>query len=331
MKVAITGASGLVGGNLATQLCEKGHQVRATRRGTTVVKHLEKLPIEWVSAELSDVDSLKRGFDGCDAVFHCAAQVSVVTKITPQIRAANVDGTANVIAAVRAAQVKRLIHCSTVGAVGLSVDGQTPCDESAKWNFPDYGLGDAYVTTKHLAEELVHAEVAKGGLDAVIVNPTYMFGPLDSKPSSGEMIVEVSKRKVPGWTPGMNNFVDVRDVTRGMQLAWEKGKSGERYILGGQNMSYREIFELISKVAGVKPPSMRAPYALSRVIGWWGDLTAAISGDEPMLNTTKVLYGYTPRFIFSSEKAKRELGYTNAPLEQAIRDAFDWFKANGKL
>jgi dihydroflavonol-4-reductase len=329
MKVAITGASGLVGGNLATQLCEKGVTVRATRRGSTVVKHLEKLPIEWVSAELSDTESLKRAFDGCDAVFHCAAQGSVVMKITPQIRAANVDGTANVISAVRAASVKRLIHCSTVGAVGLSVDGK-PCDENAKWNFPDYGLGDAYVTTKHLAEELVHAEIAKG-LDAVIVNPTYMFGPLDSKPSSGEMIVEIAKRRVPGWTPGMNNFVDVRDVTRGMQLAWEKGVKGERYILGGQNMSFKEIFELIAKVVGVKAPSMRAPYALSRVIGWWGDLTAALTGAEPMLNSTKVLYGYTPRFIFSSEKSKQQLGYTNAPLEQAIKDAFDWFKANGKL
>ncbi len=327
MKAVITGASGLVGGNLAAQLCEKGHTVRATRRGSSVVKHLAHLPIEWVSAELGDVESLERAFDGAEAVFHCAAQVSVVKKINPVIRAANVDGTAHVIQAVRAAGVRRLVHCSTVGAVGLSDDGK-PCDETAVWNFDQYGLDDAYVTTKHLAEELVRDEVAKG-LDAVIVNPTYMFGPYDAKPSSGEMILEVVRGKVPGWTPGLNNFVDVRDVTRGMQLAFEKGKKGERYILGGATMSYREIFELIAKVAGVKPPRWRVPRLLTLPVGWLGDLQSALTGKEARLNSGRVAYAYTHRFVFSSEKAKRELGYTNASLEQAIRDALEWFKANG--
>src|SRR5690606_23007238 len=124
--------------------------------------------------------------------------------------------------AVRRAGVARLVHCSTVGAVGLSVDGE-PCTEEARWNFGEHGLDDAYVTTKHQAEELVRAEVAKG-LPAVIANPTYMFGPLDRRPSSGRMILEVVRGRVPGWTEGVNNFVDVRDVARGMLLVHDHGR-----------------------------------------------------------------------------------------------------------
>ncbi len=325
----ITGASGLLGGNLAHHLVALGHSVRATRRGSTGVKHLAALEIEWVSADLSDVEALKRAFDGAEAVFHCAAQVSVVRKITPLMRGANVEGTRHVIEAVRAAGVKRLVHCSSVVAVGVSETGQ-PCDETATWNLDRFGLDDAYATTKHLAEQLVRAEVGRG-LDAVIVNPNFMFGPNDTKPSSGKMILEIARRKVPGWTPGTNNFVDVRDVARGMRLAFEKGRTGERYILGGFNLTYGEIFQLIAKVAGVAPPAWKVPRLLSVPIGWWGDLTAALTGKEPLLNSVKVRYGYHAGFQFSSEKAKRELGYTQSPLEQAIADALDWFKANGML
>ena len=325
----ITGASGLLGGNLAVELMSGGHTVRATRRGSTKVAHLEAHPIEWVSAELEDPKALEAAFRGADVVFHCAAAVSIQAKVTPALKSANVDGTRHVLAAVRAAKVPRLVHCSTVGAVGLSEDGR-PCTEDAKWNFDAHGMDDGYVTTKHQAEELVH-EAVREGLEAVIANPTYMFGPLDSRPSSGAMIVDVALGKVPGITPGSNNFVYVRYVARGMILVWQKGRRGERYILGGENLTYAEIFERIARLAGVKPPSRNIPRFAASLVGWFGDLSERITGKEPLINSVAVRYGYCKTFMFSSEKAKSELGYEVHPIDDAIKDALAWFRANGML
>lgn len=325
----VTGASGLLGGNLVVELLDRGHAVRATRRGTTKVAHLADHAIEWVSADLDDVAALTEAFVGADVVFHCAALVSVRRKPTPALVRANVDGTRNVLAAVRAANVKRLVHCSTVGAVGLSDDGE-PCTEEHRWNFPEHHLDDGYVTTKHQAEELVRA-AASEGLDAVVANPSYMFGPLDARPSSGKLIVDVVRGKVPGRTPGWNNFVDVRDVAKGMLLVWQKGKTGERYILGGENLPYAEVFERIGRIAGAKTPTWNIPRALAAPLGWFGDLREAMSDAEPLINTMTVRYGYCKAFIFSSDKAKRELGYATRPLDDAIGDAIAWFRAHGML
>jgi dihydroflavonol-4-reductase len=324
MLAAITGASGLLGGNLAIELLKQGHRVRATRRGQSKVAHLEPFDIEWVSAELGSADDLARAFQGADVVFHCAAQVTIVRRVSESIRATNVEGTRNVIEAVRRAGVARLVHCSTVGAVGLSEDGR-PCDETVSWNFDRLGMDDAYVTTKHWAEDEVRQAV-QGGLDAVIVNPTYMLGPYDAKPSSGKMIVTIARRRVPGYTGGANNFVDVRDVARGMILAWQKGKRGERYILGGENLPYKEAFARIARVAGVQPPRLSLPRLLATPIGWAGDLAEKLTGKEPSINSVTVDWGYCTRFQFSSDKARRELGYTTGPLEPAIADALTWFR-----
>jgi dihydroflavonol-4-reductase len=327
MRFAITGASGLLGGNLAAELIAAGHEVVATRRAGTQVEHLSDLPIVWRDAELGNTDALARAFDGCAGVFHCAAAVTIKRKVTPEMRAANVDGTKNVIDACGKAGVGRLVHTSSVVAVGLSTDGK-PCDETAAWNFDTMGLLDAYAITKHEAEEVVNG--ARDRIDAVIVNPTYMFGPRDARPSSGELIVKVVQRKLPGWTPGYNNFVDVRDVARGMIAAWQKGRRGERYILAGHDMTYRAIFEKIAALAGVKPPRLPAPKLVARLVGAWGDLVEA-RGGEPVVNSTQVRYAYTDRFRFASTKAKTELGYTYGPVERAISDALDWFRAKHML
>ncbi|HSN26109.1 MAG TPA: NAD-dependent epimerase/dehydratase family protein, partial [Kofleriaceae bacterium] len=269
MQVAITGASGLLGGNLAAELIAAGHQVIATRRAGTHVEHLADLPIEWREAELGDVASLQRAFAGADAVFHCAAAVSVMKTVTPEMTATNVEGTRHVIGACIGAGVRRLVHTSSVVAVGLSTNGQ-PCDETASWNFDTEGLLDAYAITKHQAEEVVNA--ARDRLDCVIVNPTYMIGPRDARPSSGALVIKVVQRKVPGKTPGYNNFVDVRDVARGMIGAWQKGRRGERYIRAGYDMTYAAFFEKVAALAGVKPPRLMMPRALASVVGRLGDL-----------------------------------------------------------
>ena len=319
MRVAITGATGLLGSNLLIALLEQGHQVVATRRATSRSDHLEGLDIEWFEASLSDPESLTRAFKDCDVVFHCAAAVSIRFKIEPWIVQANVDGTRNIIEAVKGAGVRRLVHCSTVAAVGLSLDGE-PCDENAQWNMPEFGLGDAYVTTKRQAQEIV-LEAARGGLDAVIVNPTYMIGPFDSKPSSGTLVVNLLKGKVPSHTLGKNNFVDVRDVAQGMILAMEKGRAGELYILGGHNMTYKEFMDRVSETVGAPVVRRRVPHWVARIFGWMGDLGSQLTGNEPLLNTATVLWSQTDRFIFSSDKAIRELGYQISPIEPAIQDA----------
>ena len=326
-RVAITGASGLLGGNLAAELIKAGHQVVATKRAGSKVAHLDDLAIEWRDAELGSRDHLARAFAGVDAVFHCAAAVGVQREVTREMRDTNVTGTANVIDACVAAGVKRLVHTSSVVAIGLSTDGR-PCDETATWNFDQLGLLDAYAITKHEAEELVRAAGAK--LDAVIVNPTYMFGPRDARPSSGKMIIDVVKRRVPGWTDGYNNFVDVRDVARGMIGAWQRGRRGERYILGGHDMTYRAVFETIARVAGVKPPRLRIPLPIAKLVGRAGDFIEA-RGREPLVNSTQIRYAYTDQFRFASQKAANQLGYIVGPLEPAIADALAWFRGRGML
>lgn len=328
-RVAITGATGLLGGNLAAALIADGHQVVATKRAGSKHAHLDDLAIEWRSASLDDIAALTAAFAGCAAVFHCAAAVGVTRSVTREMRVTNVDGTANVIDAVIAAKVARLVHTSSVVAIGLTTNGQ-PCDETAKWNFDQEGLVDGYAITKHQSEVLVTTAVRAGRLDAVIVNPTYMFGPRDARPSSGKLIVDIVKRKVPGWTDGYNNFVDVRDVARGMIAAWKVGKSGERYILGGHDMTYGEVMTRIAKVANVAPPRFKIPPPIARAIGWVGDQLEA-RGREPIVNSTTIRYAYTDKFRFTHAKASAALAYTPGPLEPAIADALAWFRAQHML
>ena len=327
MKTAITGASGLVGGNLAAALREAGHEVVATRRPSSKVAHLDDLDLRWVDADLSSTEALARAFDGAEVVFHCAAAVSVRRVPPPWMIDANVTGTQRIIDACRAAGGRRLVHCSSTVAVGVSEDAR-PIDETAPWNLPAHGLDDAYATTKHDSEQLVHAAVREG-LDAVIVNPGYMFGPRDVRPSSGRLILEVVNGRVPGMTPGSNCFVDVRDVTASMIAAAERGRTGERYILGGTNLTYVEVFRLIAQVAGVRPPRFTLPRWLSMAAGLAGDLQEALSDAEPMLNRSTVAWGYEPGFRFSSAKAQTELGHRARPVEQSVQAALDWFATHG--
>ena len=328
MKVAITGATGLVGANLAEACLARGWSVRATRRRTSATAHLADLDIEWVEAPLSDQDALTTAFTGCDAVFHCAAAVSIL-KVAPEWMVdANVEGTTRVVNAVPPGA--RLVHCSSTVAVGLSTDGE-PSTEDAAWNFDAFGLDDGYSRTKRESERRVVDAVQAGQVDAVIVNPGFMFGPYDIKPSSGKMIVDVVKGAVPMYSTGRNNFVNVRDVVQGMLLALEKGRTGERYILGNENLGYKQVFDRIAAVAGAKSPGIKAPFWMALPVGWAGDLQYAVTGKEPLLTSNALRWGYCERFIFSSEKARRELGYSPTPIEDGIQAALDWFRGTGRL
>jgi len=321
-RVAITGATGLVGGNLAKALLERGHEVVCTKRSTSRTDHLDELDVSWVEATLGDPSSLEAAFEGAQAVFHCAAAVSIKAKVTPTLHAANVVGTENILAACRAAGIERLVHCSSTVAVGLAT-GDADANEDTPWNFGDFGLADGYATTKRQSEELA---LGTEDLDVVAVNPGFMFGPYDVRPSSGALLLEVVNRKVPGYSGGVNSFVDVRDVAEGMVLAMERGQRGERYILGGENLTYGQVFERIAAVAGTKAPGLGVPYWLAAVTGLFGDLGEAITGKEPLLNSNSMRWGYAEGFRFSSDKARADLGYTTRPLEEGIAAALTWFR-----
>lgn len=327
-RVTVTGASGLLGGNLAEALLAEGHSVRCTRRASSAVEHLAHLDVEWVEADLDDVDALARAFAGADAVFHCAAAVGISRRVTPVLQRTNVDGTSHVIDAVRRAGVGRLVHCSSTVAVGLAPDGITPCTEESAFNFDEHGLADGYVITKRAAEERVRAAT---DIDAVIVNPGFMFGPYDARPSSGKMVIDIVRGRVPGVSTGWNNFADVLRVAEGMIAAWHRGRRGERYILGGENRSYAEMFRRIAELAGVKAPTRVMPRWLARVAGLAGDVQGRLTGRDPLISGNAVAWGYTRGFIFSSDKAARELGYDRGSPDDGVRAALDWFRANGRI
>lgn len=329
MIVAITGATGLLGANLAEALAEAGHALRCTRRGSSRVDHVDHLPIHWVEADLSDGEALRRAFDGVELVFHCAAMVSILRRVTPALTEANVAGTRRVVEAARAAGVRRLLHCSSTVAVGMRDDG-TPADERDAWNFDRYGLDDGYATTKRQAEQVVQ-EQASAGLDAVIVNPGYMFGPYDVRPSSGRLLLDLVRGRVPGSSSGCNSFVGARDVARGMIAAAERGQAGERYILAGENLSYEQLFARVAAVAGTRPPRLRVPRALAQVAALGGDLAEWLTQREPSLTSNTVAWAYQTRFVVSSEKARAALGYQPRPLEAAVAEALRWFRDRGMV
>lgn len=329
MRAVVTGASGLLGSNLAIALVAAGYDVCCTKRVGSKIDHLADYPLEWSNAELADVEALTAAFRGADVVFHCAAAVNMERRVTAALQQANVAGTANVLEAVRRAGVGRLVHASSVGACAVA-EGDSPVTESDSWNFAAHGMDDGYVTTKRESQTMVE-DAARADVDAVIVNPSLMLGPNDPKPSSGRLIVEVVNGTAIGYTGGWNNFVDVRDVCRGMIAAWHKGRRGESYILGGENLSYRDAMVRIATIAGVRRPSFLVPKPLARLAGWAGDLKQWLTRRESTINSVVINYAYCTGYRFSSEKAQRELGYRAGPIDDAIRDAISWFRRRGIL
>ncbi|MCB9673537.1 MAG: NAD-dependent epimerase/dehydratase family protein [Alphaproteobacteria bacterium] len=326
MKVAITGATGLLGANLAVLAREAGHTVVCTKRPSSDTRFLDGVDLVWVDAPLSDPDALTRAFDGCDRVFHCAASTSVLPRVTPALYAANVEGTDHVVQAVAAAGVRRLVHTSSTVAVGVSRTGE-PCTEQSPWNLPEVGLDDGYATTKRESELHVVQAVRDGRIDAVVVNPGFLFGPYDAKPSSGRMILEVAAGRARIFTPGFNAFVDVRAVARGMLLAAERGASGERYILAEANLSYGHVFTKIAEVVGRPPPKVLAPRWLAVPAGWAGDLVQWATGNEQPVTSVTVAWGFEPGFVVDNTRARTELGWDPGSVDEGIRAAWAWFQS----
>lgn len=323
VDVVVTGATGLVGNNVVRLAVSRGESVRAlVRPSAGAARCLAGLPVEVVPASLDDDAGLDTALRGARVVVHAAAMVHCGWRHLDEMTAANVAGTRAVAAAARRAGA-RLVHVSSVDAIGLRPDGR-PADEDTP---PGVMPECPYVVTKRGAERAVAEEIGRG-LDAVIVNPVFMLGPWDWKPSSGRMLLEVGAGKGLFAPPGGNDFVDVRDVAAGILAAAERGRTGRRYILGGHALTYLDAWRLFARVAGRMQPLGTAPTALVRAAGMAGDLASLFLRRELPVNSAATTMSML-RHHFSSRRAETELGYTYRPLDATVTDAWGWFLTRG--
>jgi dihydroflavonol-4-reductase len=326
-KIFVTGGDGLLGSNLVRELLNRDFQVSVLIQPGRKVQTLDGLEIERIEADLLDRDALIAASAGADAIIHVAALTNVWPSRGDIYHQINVVGTEHIIAAALTHQVKRLVHVGSASAFFYG-SKEAAGDESRVRHKTPYGLD--YIDTKTAGQELVLQAVREKDLPAVVVNPTFMIGAYDSKPSSGAMIVALAKGKVPGYTAGGKNWVHVRDVAQGICLALEKGRIGECYIMGHENLSYQEAFSRMAKAIGKKPPRIGLPSPIVKFTGLLGSALGTLTGKTPALSYPMARVSCDGHY-FSPAKAVRELGMPQTPIEEAAKDAYQWFQENGYL
>ena len=328
MKAFVTGGTGFVGSSLVRLLLEDGYDVGVLVREKSNLTNLEGLPVTLHYGDLKDKDSLKKALEGYDFLFHVAADYRLWVPKPDEIYENNVKGTQNIMDAAGHTGIKRIVYTSSVATLGLNKDG-SPADEETPVSFSDM-IGH-YKKSKFLAEKAVKELVDAGKIDAVIVNPSTPVGPRDIRPTpTGRMILEAAQGKMPAYVDTGLNIVHVDDVSRGHILALKKGKTGRRYILGGENMTLKEIFETISEITGAPPPRIKLPHNLILPLAYLFEMVSRITGTEPLATVDGVKLSKKKMF-FSSKRAETELGYSHRPARQAIRDAVEWFGKQGLL
>ena len=336
MLCFVTGASGFIGANLVHELLARGHRVKALLRPDSDLRGLAGTEIERVNGDLSDPAKLKQAMAGCDWCFHVAASYHLWLRDYRPMYAANVDGTRNVLQAAGAAGCSRIVYTSTVGCIGLpaTIDGSRhggtpPTDESATVT-EEKLKGNHYKISKWRAEQ-VAIQLAREGLPVVIVNPSAPVGPRDVKPTpTGQVIVDFLNRKMPAYLDTGLNWVHVRDVAIGHILAAERGKIGERYILGNAqgNWTMKEAFAVLEEITGVRGPKVQIPYRVAWLAACVDELKSKITGRAPRAPLAGVRMALHKMF-FNPAKAIRDLGLPQTPPKQALADAVEWFRANG--
>jgi len=327
--VLITGATGFVGAAVARRLLATGAALRYLVRAKSDTRNIEGLAGERVVGDLGDPASLKRAAAGCSALYHVAADYRLWVPEPAEIYRINVEGSVALVRAAAEAGVARIVYCSSVAVLGIDKDG-TPSDEATPVSLADM-IGH-YKRSKFLAEEAVRRLVAEEKAPVVIVNPSTPVGPRDLRPTpTGRLVRDAALGKMPAYVDTGLNVVHVDDVAEGHLLAFEKGRIGERYVLGGDDMSLRDILAAIAAAAGRKPPSVRLPrralFPLAYAVETWAK---HISKREPLF-TVEGLKMAGKRMYFSSAKAKRELGYAPRPGMEALRDAVAWLRESGRL
>lgn len=325
MKTLVTGASGFVGSAVARDLLRHGYNVRVLVRATSNLRNLADIPVETVVGDLTDPASLERALQDCGALFHVAADYRLWTRHPAALYQANVDGTVNLMTAALAAGVGRIVYTSSVATLGLNADG-SPADEQTPVCLADM-IGH-YKRSKYLAEEAVQRMCREQGLPAVIVNPSTPVGPRDIRPTpTGQMIRDAAAGRMPAYVDTGLNIVHVDDVATGHRLAFERGAVGERYILGGDNLSLRAILGEISLLTGQPAPRVRLPHGLILPIAYVAEAWARLrSSGEPLVTVDGVRLARKHMF-FSNAKAERDLGYRPGSATAALADAVRWFQA----
>jgi len=317
----VTGASGFLGWHVARLLVERGHRVRALVRASSKIRDLE---VEPVPGDLRDAASVERAVTGCGLVFHVAADYRLWAADPSELYCSNVDGTRHVLEAARQAGVDRVVYTSTVGCIGIPHSGVG--DEDHPVTLQD--MMGAYKRSKFLAER-VALESAAAGLPVVIVNPTAPIGDHDFKPTpTGRIVLDFLKGDMPAFIDTGLNVVDARDVALGHLLACERGRPGERYILGSENLTLAQIFGKLAGLTGIPAPAVRLPYWVAYAAGAISTTWARVSGSPPRAPLDAVRMAHKKMFV-THLKAARELGFAPGPAEGALARAVEWFRTRG--
>ena len=317
----VTGASGFIGWHVARLLTERGQKVRALVRPTSRLRELE---VEPVVGDLRDAESLDRAVTGCERVFHVAADYRLWARDPQELYGSNVEGTRNLLEAARTHGVERFVYTSTVGCIGVPRGGLG--DETVPVTLDE--MAGAYKRSKFLAERLA-LEFAASGFPVVVVNPTAPVGDHDVKPTpTGKIVLDFLKGAMPAYIDTGLNLVDVRDTAEAHLLAAERGRPGERYIVGGENLTLAEILQKLARLTGKKAPRVKLPYAVAYAAGVVTTGWARVTGRPPRAPLDAVRMAKKKMFV-STDKARRELGFAPGPVDAALGRAVEWFQANG--
>lgn len=325
MKTLVTGATGFIGSSIVRELLKDGVEVRVLVRENSDTRNIDDLDVEKAYGDIRDSESVKSALKGCDTFYQTAALYSFWMPDNKVFYDINVEGTKTALNAALEQGVEKVVYTSTIAAVGY-YGADSPANEEVDFNIWD--LGDHYTRSKYLGE-VEALNICKQGLPVVIANPAMVIGVRDIKPTpSGKMIVDIINRKMPGYIDGGINLVDVEDVARGHILAAQKGRIGERYILGNENLSITDYFQLIGEVSGVEPPKLKIPYPVAIMLGYGYQFMANITKKAPVLTAPMVRSGSKYAY-FDSSKAVNELGLPQTPIKTTIEKAINWFRENG--
>jgi dihydroflavonol-4-reductase len=326
MKCFVTGATGFLGSHVARQLLAGGADLRLLVRPTSRTENIADLTAERVVGDLRELESLKKGMAGCDFVFHVAADYRLWSLNGQELYDSNVEGTRNILAAARESGVRRVIYTSSVATMGFGNNGRLT-DEKSPVTLANM-IGD-YKRSKFMAERLV-IDAGQAGQNVVMVNPTTPVGERDIKPTpSGQIILDFLKRKFPAYVDTGLNLVDVIDCAEGHLLAMEKAQPGERYILGGENLTLKQILDKLGSITGLPSPSIKVPYGVALAAGVWGSVVVGgMLKREPRATIEAVQMSRKKMFV-TSVKAERDLGWKPRPVDAALTRAVEWFRANG--
>lgn len=326
MAVLVTGATGFVGSWLVRELSRRGEEVRVLHRPSSNMDELEGVDFVSRLGDVTDLESLRDACQGVDTVFHLAGVIGYSRAMRQVMEEVNVGGTKKVIEAMQTSPRPKLVYMSSVVAVGASYD-KSVLNEESPFNIHNLDLG--YFETKKAAEDLVIDACRRGRIEAVILNPSTIYGPGDARKGSRKTQLKVARGKFPFYTSGGVSIVSVHDVVAAILRARDVGRIGERYILSGDNITIHELFDKIAAIAGVKPPPIYLPNTIVHGLGKIGDLMESLGRKGPINSEnawTSTLYHW-----FDHSKAKRELGFNPRPADEALRESVEWMKQNGYL